>query len=61
MFRAGFFNDAPILTPEDDRFGINQFAQALAQSFRKIESPIGATIALSGRWGSGKSSAANLI
>lgn len=61
MFKAGFFNDAPILTPEDDRFGIDRFAQALAQSFRNIESPIGATIALNGPWGSGKSSAVNLI
>lgn len=61
MLKAGFFNDAPILTPEDDRFGIDRFAQALAQSFRGIEAPIGATIALNGPWGSGKSSAVNLI
>ena len=33
----------------------------LAQSFKNIELPIGATIALNGPWGSGKSSAANLI
>jgi predicted KAP-like P-loop ATPase len=61
MHRAGYFNDAPILTPEDDRFDIDPFAQALAKSFRDIESPIGATIAINGPWGSGKSSAVNLI
>lgn len=61
MTRPGYFNDAPILTPDDDRFGIDQFAQALAQSFKDIESPIGATIAINGPWGSGKSSAVNLI
>lgn len=61
MTKAGYFNDAPILTPEDDHFGIDQFALSLAQSFKKIESPIGVTIAINGTWGSGKSSAVNLI
>lgn len=61
MTRAGYFNDAPILTPDDDRFGIDRFAQALAKSFKDIESPIGATVAINGPWGSGKSSAVNLI
>jgi predicted KAP-like P-loop ATPase len=61
MSRAGYFNDAPILIPDDDRFGIDRFAQALAKSLRDIESPIGATIAINGPWGSGKSSAVNLI
>ena len=61
MIKAGYFNDAPILSPEDDRFGIDRFAQALAKSFKDIESPIGATIAINGPWGSGKSSAVNLV
>ena len=61
MTKPGYFNDAPILTPDDDRFGIDRFAQALAQSFKDIESPIGATVAINGPWGSGKSSAVNLI
>lgn len=61
MTKPGYFNDAPILTPDDDRFGIDRFAQALAQSFKDIKSPIGATIAINGPWGSGKSSAVNLI
>ena len=61
MSRVGFFNDAPILTPEDDRFGFDRFVHALSQSFRNIQSPIGVTIAINGKWGSGKSSAVNLI
>jgi len=61
MIQNKNFNDTPILTPEDDRFGIDPFAQALAKSFRNIESPIGTTIALNGPWGSGKSCAVNLI
>ena len=61
MNKSNYFNDAPILTPEDDKFGINSFAQALSRSIRNIESPVGATIALHGSWGSGKSSAVNLI
>lgn len=61
MTKSNYFNDAPILTPEDDKFGIDRFTQALSRSIRNIESPIGATIALHGPWGSGKSSAVNLI
>ena len=61
MAKPGYFNDAPILTPDDDRFGIDRFAQSLAKSFKDIDSPIGATIAINGPWGSGKSSAVNLI
>lgn len=61
MVKPGYFNDAPILTPDDDRFGIDRFVLALAKSFKGIESPVGATIAINGQWGSGKSSAVNLI
>lgn len=61
MSRAGFFNDAPMRTPTDDRFGIDRFALALAKSIKDIESPIGTKIAINGPWGSGKSSAVNLI
>jgi hypothetical protein len=32
MTKPEYFNDAPILTPADDRFGIDRFAQGLAQS-----------------------------
>ncbi|BBC02704.1 MULTISPECIES: KAP family P-loop NTPase fold protein [Bradyrhizobium] len=54
-------NDAPIKQPAEDRFGIDPFAQALASSIRKIKAPEGTVIALNGPWGSGKSSAVNLI
>lgn len=54
-------NDSPIDSPDDDRFGIDPFAQAIATSIKNIRSPIGATIAINGPWGSGKSSAINLI
>jgi predicted KAP-like P-loop ATPase len=54
-------NDKPIRRPSDDRFGINSFAETLARSIRKIKTPEGTVIALNGPWGSGKSSAVNLI
>jgi len=54
-------NDQPIHKPSEDRFGIDPFAAALAKSILKIKSPTGTVIALNGPWGSGKSSAVNLI
>ncbi|PZA09204.1 NTPase [Rhodopseudomonas palustris] len=54
-------NDKPITEPTDDRFGIDPFAKALAASIRKMRAPEGTVIALNGPWGSGKSSAVNLI
>ena len=56
-----YFNDSPISLPDEDRFGIDPFARVLASSISEIKSPVGATIALNGPWGSGKSSAVNLI
>ncbi|MBL4891023.1 MAG: hypothetical protein JKX91_04205 [Rhizobiaceae bacterium] len=54
-------NDTPIVIPEDDQYGIAPFAASLAKSILNIKSPVGTTIALHGPWGSGKSSAVNLI
>ena len=54
-------NDQPISDPTEDRFGIDPFARALATSIRKLKSPTGSVIALNGPWGSGKSSAVNLV
>src|SRR5262249_2850255 len=54
-------NDKPISEPAEDRFGIDPFAQALAAAIRRIASPEGTVVALNGPWGSGKSSAVNLI
>ena len=55
------YNDAPITDPSADRFGVDPFAKALAVSIRKIGSPDGTVVALNGPWGSGKSSAVNLL
>jgi predicted KAP-like P-loop ATPase len=54
-------NDTPIATPDDDRFGINPFAQALARAISEMPAPNGVVIAVNGPWGSGKSSALNLV
>ena len=61
MNNTKYFNDAPINSPEYDRFGIEPFAKAIALSIRDIISPVGVTIAINGPWGSGKSSAVNLV
>jgi predicted KAP-like P-loop ATPase len=55
------YGDLPISTPGQDLFGIDTFAQSLATSIRKMASPEGVVIALNGVWGSGKSSAVNLV
>lgn len=56
-----YFNDSPIERREDDRYGVHAFAEALATSLLSIAKPVGTTIAITGPWGSGKSSAVNLI
>jgi predicted KAP-like P-loop ATPase len=61
MASPDYFNDSPISDPEQDRFGIDPFARALARSIIELNSPVGAAIALNGAWGIGKSSAVNLI
>lgn len=54
------YNDQPIESPIEDRFGVDPFARALAASFCKMKHPQGTAIGLNGPWGSGKSSAVNL-
>lgn len=54
------YNDQPIESPNEDRFGVDPFARALAASIRKMQSPHGSVIGINGPWGSGKSSAVNL-
>src|SRR5580700_3029400 len=54
-------NDKPISNPLEDRYGIDPFAKALATSIKKMTAPEGTVIALNGPWGSGKSSAVNLV
>jgi len=55
------YGDLPINSPEQDMFGIDGFVQSLARSVRTMRSPNGVVIALNGPWGSGKSSAINLL
>ncbi len=56
-----FTNDTPIANPEDDHFGIDPFAQALAKAIPAMKAPEGVVIGINGPWGSGKSSVINLI
>ena len=55
------FNDKPIDSPDDDKFGFNSLAEAIAKSISEMKSPEGTVIAINGPWGSGKSSLINLI
>jgi predicted KAP-like P-loop ATPase len=55
------FSDLPIEKPEQDLFGIEPFTKSLAKSIREMTRPEGVVIALNGPWGSGKSSAINLL
>lgn len=56
-----YFNESSIEESEDDQYGVAAFSSALATSLLEMASPVGTTIAINGPWGSGKSSAANLI
>lgn len=58
---SDYFNDSPIQSATEDRYEISPFANSLAKSIQGIKKPIGTTLALHGPWGSGKSSATNLI
>ena len=55
------YDDKPITSPEEDILGFNPFAEAIADSISKMEEPEGTVIAINGPWGSGKSSAINLV
>lgn len=53
--------DHPINVPEEDAFGFDPFARAIATSIAGLKSPEGLVVGVHGPWGSGKSSAVNLI
>ena len=55
------FDDAPISKPEDDRFGYDPFAQAIAKCVLRLKGHVGSVVAIYGPWGSGKSSVINLV
>lgn len=61
MTKSSYLNDSPIDSPDDDAFGVDTFAKVIASSIETMASPIGTTIAINGKWGSGKSSVVNLI
>lgn len=53
--------DAPITNPSQDVYGLDPFAKTIARSIEKVRAPDGIVYAIHGPWGSGKSSAINLI
>lgn len=53
--------DHPIDLPEQDAFGFDPFARAIATSIAGLKSPEGLVVGVHGPWGSGKSSAVNLV
>ncbi len=59
-FESTGYNDAPIVTIEQDLYDFDPFASALANAIRNVQSPEGSVVALNGVWGSGKSSVVNL-
>ncbi len=54
-------DDLPIGDPTQDRYGLDAFAAALAESIWSLSAPSGTVLAVNGSWGSGKRSAINLI
>ncbi len=61
VFQIMNFNDLPIENPDQDQFGFTPFAKALSDCINTIPDPIGSVVAIYGPWGSGKSSAINLV
>lgn len=55
------YNDQPVTQPSHDRYGLNPFAKAIAQALLNLRQPVGSVMAINGPWGSGKSSAVNLV
>ena len=55
------FDDVPITSPDNDRFGFDPFASAISDCIRSMENPLGSVVAIYGPWGSGKSSVINLV
>jgi predicted KAP-like P-loop ATPase len=53
-------SDSPIRTPDEDRFGVDHFAQLIAKSVAAQAGAEGTVIAITAPWGGGKSSVVNL-
>jgi hypothetical protein len=58
---SGVASDSTILSPNQDVFGIDPFAMTLAGRIAKVDVKDGVVFAINGAWGSGKSSAVNLV
>lgn len=54
-------SDAPINNPDQDLYGIQGFAKAMARTISNADASDGLVLSINGPWGSGKSSACNLI
>lgn len=61
MPQRNFSADSPISDPGLDLFGLAPFAKAVAESIAAMPAPDGVVIGINGPWGSGKSSATNLV
>jgi predicted KAP-like P-loop ATPase len=59
--RMAISNDTPIERPAEDLFGLDPFARSIAASINTMTASNGLVLAINGSWGSGKSSAINLI
>lgn len=55
------FDDTPIDHPSKDGFGLDPFASTISDCIRELRNPVGSVVAIYGPWGSGKSSAINLV
>jgi hypothetical protein len=59
--RLRIWADRPVTEPGEDRFGFIQYADAFALLINDRDTSTPLTVAISGRWGSGKTSLAKLL
>ena len=57
---GGFLGDDPILTAAEDQFDRSGLSGALAREIAELDASRGAVVAITGSWGSGKTSLMNL-
>lgn len=61
VFHIMNFNDLPIENPDQDQLGFTPFVKTISKCISNISEPVGSVVAIYGPWGSGKSSAINLV
>src|SRR4051794_35603859 len=54
-----YADDAPLLNPKDDLFGLAPFARRLTRVLRGAQQRDNVVVGLNGAWGSGKTTAIN--